>query len=277
MKQKLKIDFKVALISLFFLFFYLLTFSFSKEVITFSLYPLFYLFRDIVGYDIYSRYEYNILVPSNFDHHNFDIKPLVVKRAKDSEACFFVGTLEIEKQFLKILPSDRVVVFNKYFSDYKDPHIWVSVKNLKKVAKYMYEYLTNSSKFSNSISDFGYQLTIKKLDVLDKALEERFKTFKERRIGVYSYHNEFYYLGKDYNFEIKPLFINEEDISFRHIDTLINEMKKNRANLIILPPYYDQRVRDYINKKIDNAVFIQLNTNGHYMEYEKLLVRIIII
>jgi len=261
-------------LSLFFIF-NIFSFASSQKTVTFSIYPLFYAFKDLVGEEIYSQYNYNVLINSTFDHHNFDLKPYVVKQTKNSKFIFFIGTLEIEKEFLKIIPSNKVVLFYKFFGNsHNDPHIWVSLKNYSKIVNHMYKYIYNSDlKIDKNKLYYNYKIIQQNINHLDKLLEKQFKYFRDNNIGVYSYHNEFYYFSKDYGFPIKPLFKNEEDISFKYIDQLLSEMKKNKYNIIILPPYYDNKVKDYISKKIDNVKFVNINTNSSYVEYKNLLIK----
>ncbi|MCS7165924.1 MAG: zinc ABC transporter substrate-binding protein [Candidatus Calescibacterium sp.] len=254
-----------------FLFLFFLGTVFSKEIITFSINPLLGFYYEIVGHENKNKWKYNVLIDSSFDHHHFDIKPSKFKMIKDSKALFLIGTLELDREVLKITNIKDKIILSNYLEIYNsDPHIWISVKNCKKIIQIMYNYLYSNQKINRNELYQNYSKLYRRYDDLDKRLHS---SFKQKRIIIFSYHNEFGYISRDYGVNIIPLFKNEEDISPRYLQDLIRRIRSYKQNVhIILPVYYDKKVINYIKKELNNINFTIFNSNSIniYEEFVKL-------
>ncbi|MEN3015616.1 MAG: metal ABC transporter substrate-binding protein [bacterium] len=247
---------------------------YSKAKVVFSIEPLFGIFHQIIGNKIY-EFDYTILVQQDFDHHHFDMKPSMVQKIKTSNMVFVVGTLEIETKILNLVDKNKVFKTTEFLkTNNNDPHLWISVRNCKIIIAKMYEYLVKHKISSQEIYT-NYRELYRAYSDLDKIftrkLQEKFAS--KRNIGIFSYHNEFGYFSRDYNLNMQPLFEYEEDISPSAFDKILKKMTSYEKNYVILPPYYDEKVKQKIQTKIKNVHFIVFNSNSKdlYGEFRKLL------
>lgn len=254
-------------------FMIILAFAFSKDVYTFSINPLFGFFSALMGKQ--KDYVYNVILSSSFDHHSLDLKPSTVKNMKNSKKVFVVGTLEIEKEILKIIDKNKVFNLKEYIKLIDDdPHLWISVKNSKRIIELLYKEISTEFKVSNQLYD-NYRKEYRKFVDLDKKFESFFK--KNNSIVILSYHNEFRYFAKDYGVMIIPIFMHEEDISPKALKDITKKISLIHKNVfLIVPPYYDRKVVDYITKNANNLKVIVFNSNSInlYEEFRKLYVGI---
>ncbi|MCS7244350.1 MAG: metal ABC transporter substrate-binding protein [Candidatus Calescibacterium sp.] len=250
--------------------FLLLFIASSKNLVTFSINPLMGFYKDLVG-NGKNKWEYNVLLGSSFDHHHFDIRPGDIKKIKDSKFLVFIGTLELEREVMKMVKNKEKIVLTDYLEVYDgDPHVWVSVKNSKKIVQVIYNYLY--SKMDKKELYQNYRNLYKKYDEIDK----RFTIlFSKKDLPIFSYHNEFGYISRDYGIKINSLFEHEEDISPKHLKEMIKKLRSygNRKVYIILPPHYDEKVVNYIKNNSKNVEFIVFNSNSVnlYDEFVKLM------
>lgn len=250
-------------------FFFMITLNIvlSKDIITFSINPLLGFYQEMVGYENKDKWKYNVVIDSAFDHHHFDIKPSKMRLIKDSKLLFLVGTLELDKEIVKITKTKDKVILSSYLEIHNnDPHVWISVKNCKKIIQVIYNHLYSNQKISKNELYQNYRRLYRKYDDLDKKL---YTSFKQKKIIIFSYHNEFGYISRDYGVNIIPLFKNEEDISIKHLQEVIKKIKSYKQNVyIILPVHYDKKVIDYVKKNLNNVSFIIFNSNSINIYYE---------
>ncbi|MFN4220179.1 MAG: metal ABC transporter solute-binding protein, Zn/Mn family [bacterium] len=242
----------------------------KNYIFTFSLNPYYGLMLDLIG----NNFEGIVLIDS-FDHHHFDMSPNKMKKIKNSDMIFITGTLEIEKELIKVLDPKKVTNFSKYVSVLNDdPHIWVSVKNFLKIIDATYKYLYSQKKYRNSDFYISYKKLRLKYEKLDQELEKAFQKIRKQQDFIYSIHQEFNYLARDYLVKVEPLFYYEEDISYKNLKNFValTNRYKNKKFYLIIPPHYDEKIISYIKKNSSNVIFVSFNSNSvnFYDEFKKL-------
>ncbi len=257
MRKILKFLF-IKIIFVFFIFFLV----FAKDVITFSINPLYGIFIELVGNN--QKFEYNILA-DHLDHHHFDISPVKMKKLQQSKIAFFIGTLELEGKILLAKKDNpqNILVFSNYVSYDNDPHLWVSVKNFIKMIDTTFNYLYSNKKLKNLNKKElynNYKKLYSKYVNLDKKLTEFFKN--NRDILILAHHNEFFYFSRDYNIKIEPIFNYESELSARDLEKISKKLKTYKKVYLILPSDNEKKLIQYVKSINPNVKFIIFNSNS---------------
>ena len=107
----------------------------DKMSVVTTIEPVRFIISSILG----EKGETASLVLSNQDVHSPDLMPLTMKNITDADFIFFLGSgIEFEDKNAKALIKNArdvsIVFLSENFDSVYDPHIWVSLKNIKIIA-----------------------------------------------------------------------------------------------------------------------------------------------
>jgi len=170
--------------------------------------------------------------------HEVHILPSDIKTIKDTKIIFKIGYKlddwidELAKENnipIKQLDKNVELIKNKNFVN---PHYWLSLKNLKNIAKDIYITLVDIDPDYSEYYFKNYKKLINELTKLEK-YEENFKHIKNKKI--IATHPGVDYLIKELNLEIIGYLKTEEgkDLSVKEFYELVNIVKKENVKIII--------------------------------------------
>lgn len=231
------------------------------------------------------------MVPSGVEAHDFEPKP------KDMEAMakgdvFIYNGLDMESWVdgaIKNANNDKLTVIKASSEanlievkhgedDHKhdekehkhgkfDPHIWLSLKEAKNMAKNIVEGFKSKDKTNEEYYNNNYNKLIEKLDKLQNEYEVKFKEVKNKKFVTG--HEAFAYLCRDFNLEqnsIEGVFAEGEGTTTRLKD-LVKYCRDNNVKTIFAEEEASPKTSETLAKEVGAKVekINTLESNGDYL------------
>ncbi|MEJ5307881.1 MAG: zinc ABC transporter substrate-binding protein [candidate division WOR-3 bacterium] len=212
----------------------------KNTIIVSTLFPISSFFQSLLDSTIVSV----SVLERNMDPHISDISPSNLKRISESKIFVLLGSkIEFEEknknQFLIEAKNSIAINLSKSLSKVNDPHIWISLDNLKIFAKVLYDTLSFYNIVEKENLNKKFYILNNKIDSLKESLE---KIIKEKQIKIiFTDHNAFYYFGREFNIEIKTISDNEDEVSVKDLKDIYEKMSKEKLKIFF-----------YTNKSSEN-------------------------
>jgi len=195
--------------------------------------------------------------------HEVQILPSDLKTIKDAKIIFKIG-YKLDDWVDKLAKENNISIkqLDKNVDLIKsknivNPHYWLSLKNLKGIAKDIYITLVDIDPNYSEYYFKNYQKFLVKLDEL-KNYEENFKNIKNKKIIVT--HSALDYLAQELNLKIVGYLKTEEgrDLSVKEFYNLVNLIKKENVKIIIAEKgFITESVRQFA--KIYNLKLVEID------------------
>lgn len=200
----------------------------KKQKIAVTIYPFYDVVKEIAG----DKFEVILILPPGADPHNYELKPTDLKKIKDVKIVFSNGLL-IDRWFENINKSLKGSKLIKLFEVVElidnDPHFWLSLENIKKIAIKVRDEL---KLFDPTHKEYYEENFNKFLNKLNKLIELR-KGYQFNNIYIITQHNSFNYLAKELNFNIIGYLETEnKEMKPAEFQNLINKIKKYNLKVI---------------------------------------------
>lgn len=258
---------KLILISLLFT-----TFLFAKTNIVVTVVPQKSFVEKIGGEFV----EVTTMIPIGADPHNYEPKPSQMVAISKADIYMKIGLNEFETHWLpKFISQNRDMKVENvtksvnhiklkeneeyheheyhHHNENEDPHIWMSPKEVKIIAKNIFEILiTFDSKNKNSYK-VNYEKFIKEVDEVDNRIKEILKDVpKNAKIMVF--HPAFGYFARDYNLKQHSIEFEGKEPKPKMLIKLIKEAKEVGIKVIITEPEFSDKTAKVIAKEIGAKV-----------------------
>lgn len=229
----------------------------------------------------------SVMVPKGTEAHDFEPKPKDVASLNESDLFIYNG-LDMEhwaEDTLKTINSDVTIVeaskdanlleLKNSSDDHGhgnyDPHIWLSLKEAKVMAKNIMEGLikvdaANEDYYVENFNDFT-----KRADELFSEYEKKFQYVKNK--NFVTGHEAFAYLCRDFDLTQKSVagVFNEGEATSVKLKETIDYCKENNIKTIFMEQGASSKVTDTISKETGASVE-EINTleiEGTYMDTMK--------
>jgi len=222
-----------------------------------SILPIKGVLYNIIKNDI-SKYKIEIIIDNPIDHHNIDFSSNLINKLNYSNYVLSFNSLELEKELSKKIDSNKLV--SLYNSNYisNDPHVWLSLKNLKNIYLNTYNFLYNIDKVNINYYKNNLNKTLTIIELYHNYLSNKLKKYEGKYI--LTYHNEYYYFARDYYLNIISYQYNETEPSLKELQNIVSLIKNEKIAFILSAPYYDNSVfNKLLNKAKKNIKIIVLN------------------
>ena len=238
----------------------------GKQVVYTSIYPISYIAENISG----DRLEVRNIIPVGTDPHSWEPTPKDMAELEDADLVLVNG-LGMESwldSLVTTIGKDKIKEVNsnvdlidltgeEHDHDHEghdhgefDPHIWMSIENMKIVANNIYESIVKLDGDNEEYYLGNYNKLLSNLDELEKDYKDRLSSYKGESIIVP--HEAFSYLAKDYALNQVPIEgINssgEPDLG--KMAEIIDIAKNNNINTV----FYEFGSSDKIAKTIASEV-----------------------
>lgn len=248
------------MLRLFFLLLLPIFFSFSKEVILTTTYPLYY----PVKFMAEGRYRVEVLLEKEADPHHYELKPSDIKRLKGSKALFYLGVEGWETKLVKANPSKayplakglNLIKSGKFY----DPHVWMSPKAYEGLVENAYRALMELDPAGKGEYTVKKDEFLQKLRQLDKRYGEVLKTCKSKTVVIT--HQSLSYLARDYGLNVVGIrgVHAEEEPKPSEIKKLLQTLQKLPVKSLFYELGQDKSLAESIAKQA-NATVVLLNTS----------------
>ena len=222
-----------------------LSFLVAKNIVV-SILPQKGIVQKIAGKDV----EVSVVVPRGSEPHTFEPKPSTMRKISKADIYYSIG-VEFEKSWLKKFknqnPKLKIVSLDKNIAKLNNnPHVWMSLKNLKLIAKNVYDSLDDKSLQKNFIS---YENELQSCD------EDIKRVLKDKKNRVFmSVHPAFTYFARDYNLTQIAVEKDEKESSLKELLKLLKEAKKSGVKIIITSPEFSDKSAKIISNELNIKV-----------------------
>ena len=234
----------------------------SKTELMVSIAPLKYIVEQITDGD----FQVGVLVPAGASPETFDPTPRQIAQANDATLLFTTGLIEFEQNIVERLSNKSNVVAlsegidliegehshheehaheNDGHSHHHgvDPHIWISPKELKMVARNAYEAIIkqypDSAKYTEAYARFD-----KELDSLDTMCRQLCNDSATTSFVVY--HPALTYFARAYALEQIAIEADGKEPSAKHIAEIIDAAREKSVKCLLYQVQYPRSVVDVI-------------------------------
>jgi zinc transport system substrate-binding protein len=231
------------------------TLAMAAPEVTVGLPAIAYLAKNIGGPSL----KVTTLVSSQQDPHDFAATPSLLQEIKSSRlffSCHLKFEQVIEKRLSQNYKKLKFVDLSKAVPSQQvseDPHIWLSVTNLSKMAKVIKDELVMTFPEYKAI----YLKNYKKLSEFLGAVDQDFSRKLSSHHGdtFFVHHPAFGYFAREYGLRQEAIENQGKNPSPKQLMGLIHLAKERKVRLIILQPQFNQRPAKMLATHIDGTVF----------------------
>ncbi len=119
----------------------------------------------------------------------------------------------------------------------KDPHIWTSPANVKRIARHIYEALSKHDPSNIKYYKENLEAFVKTIELTDQRLKKMFDTYKGPRTFMV-FHPSWGYFAKDYGLEQIAVEIEGKSPKPRELVALIKKAKEKQVSAIFTQPEF---------------------------------------
>ncbi len=243
----------------------------AKPNLTVSIYPQKFFVEKIIG----DFADVDVLIPPGASPATYELLPSQMKALSQSKAWFRIGHIPFEHSWydkIKQASSDLKIYDTSLNADLVagqkidhgdhvhvggvDPHIWMSPKEVKKIAKLTYDGLVELFPERKETFMKNHEAFQQEIDEVDRKIVEKFKEIENRKFLIF--HPSFTYLARDYDLEQITIEVHGKDPSPKYMSELIDMAKANKLKAIFIQKEFDKANAEQIAKEI-GAQVIQLD------------------
>jgi ABC-type Zn uptake system ZnuABC Zn-binding protein ZnuA len=224
------------------------------------------------------------IIPEGMNSHTFEPVPSDIKILTRAELLIVNGldlelpTLNLARANMKkgaaLLPlGDKTITEKEYVYDFSfpkgrghpNPHLWLNPQHAMRYTALIRDELVRFDPTNKSIYEVNADAFLKKLEMLDRAIEESVNTIPERNRRLLTYHDSWPYFARRYGFHIIGAVQPSDfsDPSPREVKRLIDQIRQEKVPAVfgseVFPsPVLEQIAREsktsYIDKLRDDEL-----------------------
>jgi ABC-type Zn uptake system ZnuABC Zn-binding protein ZnuA len=224
------------------------------------------------------------IIPEGMNSHTFEPVPSDIKILTQAELLIVNGlalelpTLNLARANMKkdaaLLPlGDKTITEKEYVYDFSfpkdrghpNPHLWLNPQHAMRYTALIRDELLRFDPTNKSTYEANADAFLKKLEMLDRAIEESVKTIPERNRRLLTYHDSWPYFARRYGFQIIGAVQPSDfsDPSPREVKRLIDQIRQEKVPAVfgseVFPsPVLEQIAREsktsYIDKLRDDEL-----------------------
>ena len=237
----------------------------DKPVITVSILPQKYFLEKLTG----DQFSIRVMIPPGESPATYDPTSEQMIQLTRSDVYFLIGHIGFEETWIKELEGDYpgTVFFDSSrgisfeHSDHDghdhdhhgiDPHVWMSVGNVKQIAINMTNLLAD--KFPEKAIEYNSNLESfnEELDALNNDISATLQDLSQREFIIY--HPALTYYARDYGLVQIPIEQEGKEPSARYMKTLIDHAKANGIKAVFVQKQFNQEEAKTIEKQIDGKL-----------------------
>lgn len=242
----------------------------KDEIITVSILPQKYFVDRITGGTI----EVNIMVPPGANHATYEPTVKQMKLLGISSIYLRIGYIEFEKVWmnriaannknLKIVDTSKEIeIIETEYVDHGDhshggvdPHIWMSPKKVKIMAKNIYNALSEMYPDEREYYHNNYIKFIEDVNELDLKTYRSLANLENRKFLIF--HPALTYFASDYALEQIPVQLEGKDPGTAYFRKIINYATENSVRIVFIQKQFDTENARVIAEEINGKV-VQIN------------------
>jgi len=243
----------------------------NTNQITVSILPLKFFAEKIAG----NNFHISVLVPPGSSAENFDPTPRDLVDISKSSMYITTGNFGFEKTLAdKLLAQNTEIKMidiskgmplisskdhlhdGKFDSNGVDPHIWLSPKMAKLIAKNVLDGV--SLTYPQYVSTFNknYQRLIVNIDSIDASIQNSLLPYKNKKFIIY--HPALAYFARDYGLSQVSMEVEGKEPTTQNLTKLVDLAKKENIHTIFIQKEFDINMAKSFAEEI-NAKIVEIN------------------
>lgn len=211
-------------------------------------------FAKQVGKD---KIEITVMVPPGASPHTYEPKPAQMKAVSQADMFLTVGSgvefelvwteklAEINNNMVIVNSSDGIELIGK------DPHIWLSPSNARKMAENVCAALVKldpegEEYYTNNLNEY-----LRELDQLDEYIRERLGEIETR--GFVAYHPAWGYFAREYNLEQIPVERAGKELTAGEIRKVVGKAKELKQKVVFVSPQFATKGAETVAREIGGS------------------------
>ena len=229
----------------------------DKIVVTVTIEPMRFFVEKIAG----DKVPVQTFVPQGSNPETYEPTAKQMMQLSESSLYFKVGELGFERSWIKRMeenaPKTMFVNASKgialeYGPDgHLDPHVWMSVENVRKMSKNILDALVLIDKKDSSLFVGNYSRFLAHLDSLDMNIRE---AFNGRSKSFLVYHPMLTYYAKDYGLRQISLEQRGHEPSAKQLMQIIEEAKQEHVHTFFMQKEFSNRNIDAVKSSLNVKV-----------------------
>ena len=221
-----------------------------------------------------NRVHVEVVVGPGESPATYEPTPQQVEHLAKADILFSIG-VPFEKAFLPTIEStldsleivDTSEGISKRALDgnpaVKDPHIWLSTRQVQIQAKNMFDALVRIDPEGKADYSKGYDVLIKELKDLDTELSSALAPYKGNKLFVF--HPAFGYFGDDYGLSQVAIETGGKEPAPAKLEEIITDAKEQGVRIIFVQPEFSMSSAQAIAEAIDGSVVMLGPLNPDYI------------
>lgn len=229
------------------------------------------------------KVDVTIMVPPGASPHTYEPTPFQLKKLSKAKMYVKVGSgiefelawmdkiASINKKML-IVDCSKGIEFIKHVNNHGkdhtsqkiDPHIWLSIKNVKIMVENIYNGLIHIDPKNLEYYTKNKEKYLQELDKLDKEIRNILSGKNNKKFIVY--HPAWTYFARDYGLEQIPIEKEGKEPTSKEIIKLIKYAKENNITLIFTSPQFNTKTAEIIAKEINGKIVFIDPLEKNYLE-----------
>jgi len=206
--------------------------EYTEPKIAVTIYPFYDITQEIVG----DKFKVILIIPPGAEPHNFELRPEDLKKLRGVKIVFANGLLidNWVENILKNFPGVKIVrLADSVELIDNDPHFWLSLENMKKIAQKIEIEIANFDPQNKSYYQQNLNNVLNKLNELSQLTKE----FKPTFPYLITQHNAFNYLAKELNLNIVGYLESaNKELTPKELKYLIDRIKLLNIKVIFKEP-----------------------------------------
>jgi len=204
------------------------------------------------------KVQVTVMIPPGASPHTYEPTPrqlIEVSKAKiyfqvgsgvDFELAFMNKIVEVNRKMLVVNCSEGIRIMDK------DPHVWLSPRNAKKMVVNIYNALVQVDPENKDYYRKNLESYIKELDNLDRDIRKILGNVTNRRFMIY--HPAWGYFARDYNLTQIPVEKEGKEPTIRGLMALIDQARRLNVKIIFVSPQFDEKKAEIIAESIHGKI-----------------------
>jgi zinc transport system substrate-binding protein len=134
----------------------------------------------------------------------------------------------------------------------KDPHVWLSLRRVKVIAKNIYDALVSEDPVHQSFYADNLKAFHHDLDNMDKEIAEILRDLSTRKFMTF--HPAWGYFARDYGLEQIPVEIEGKEPTARALGYLIEQAKKEEIRVVFVQKQFAKKSAEAVARSIGGTV-----------------------
>jgi zinc transport system substrate-binding protein len=227
--------------------------EFSLPKVAVTIYPFYDIVKEIVG----DKFEVILIVPPGAEPHNFELRPQDLVKLRGTKIIFSHGLIidDWTKNLTQNLKSAKVIsLYQNINLIDQDPHFWLSLENMKKVAQKVAEEMENFNPQNKNYYEKNLENVLNKLNELSMFTQETSKNFSSKYL--ITQHNAFRYFAQELNLNIVGFLEGyDKELTPAELQKLIDAIRVFNIKVIFKEPGEESNLLKTLAKEFDLKIY----------------------